>query len=48
LLAWIAKSKLIQGKYPLGIARFGNLAEPKGNYSGFSDNLPAKELFQAM
>jgi hypothetical protein len=39
LLAWIAKSRLKQGKYPLEIARFGNLAEPKGNFSGFSDSL---------
>jgi hypothetical protein len=35
LLAWIAKSKPKQGKYPLEIARFGNLAEPKNNLSGF-------------
>jgi hypothetical protein len=39
LLAWIAKSGLKQGKNPLIIARFGNLAELKGGFSGFSDNL---------
>jgi hypothetical protein len=41
LLAWIAKSRLKQGKYPLEIARFGNLAELIGNFSGFSDSLLA-------
>ncbi len=40
LLAWIAKSKLKQGKNSLEIARFGNLAKPKSNSSGFSDSLP--------
>src|SRR3989304_3257698 len=39
LLAWIAKSRLKQGKNSLEIARFGNLAKPKGNFSGFSDSL---------
>ncbi|RPH60154.1 MAG: hypothetical protein EHM81_06795 [Chloroflexi bacterium] len=39
LLAWIAKSRLKQGKNSLEIARFGNLAKPKDNFSGFSDNL---------
>jgi hypothetical protein len=42
LLAWIAKSRLKQGKYLLGIARFGNLAEPMGNFSGFSGSLPGE------
>jgi hypothetical protein len=37
-LAWIAKSRPKQSKYPLEIARFGNLAEPKSNFSGFSDS----------
>jgi hypothetical protein len=41
LLAWIAKSRLIQGKSSLEIARFGNLAKPKSNFSGFSDCLLA-------
>jgi len=41
LLAWIAKSRLKQGKNSLEIARFGNLAKPKGNFSGFSDSLLA-------
>jgi hypothetical protein len=31
LLAWIVKSRLKQGKYPLEIAGFGNLAEPEGD-----------------
>jgi len=39
LLAWIAKSRLKQGKKSLEIARIGNLAKPKGNFSGFSDSL---------
>src|SRR3972149_2598554 len=39
LLAWIAKSRLKQGKNSPEIARFGNLAKPKGNFSGFSDSL---------
>jgi hypothetical protein len=30
---------LKQGKNPLIIARFGNLAELKGGFSGFADNL---------
>ncbi len=41
LLAWIAKSRLKQGKNSLEIARFGNLAKPKDNFSEFSDNLLA-------
>jgi hypothetical protein len=37
LLPWIAKSRLKQsrlkqGKYPLEITGFGNLAEPEGNF----------------
>jgi transposase-like protein len=39
LLAWIAKSRLKQGKKSLEIARFGNLVKPKGDFSGFSDSL---------
>jgi hypothetical protein len=39
LLAWIAKSRLKQGKKSLEIARFSILAEPKGDFSGFSDSL---------
>jgi len=39
LLAWIAKSRLKQGKNSLEIARFGNLAKRKGDFSGFSDRL---------
>jgi len=38
-LVWIAKSGQKRGKNPLVIARFGNLAELKGGFSGFSDNL---------
>ncbi len=41
LLAWIAKSRLKQGKTSLEIARLPNLAKPKDNFSGFSDNLLA-------
>jgi len=44
LLAWIAKSRLKQGKNSLEIARFGNLAKPKGNFSGFSDSLLVKRV----
>jgi hypothetical protein len=39
-LAWIAKSRQKQCKHPLEIARFGNLAEPKGNFPGFSGRRP--------
>jgi hypothetical protein len=41
LLAWIAKSGLKEGKNSLKFARFGNLANPKGNFSGFSGSLLA-------
>jgi len=43
LLTWIAKSNLKQGKNSLEIVRFGNLAKPKGDFSGFFDSLPGKE-----
>jgi len=39
LLAWIAKSRLKQGKNSLEIARFGNLTKLKDYFSGLSDSL---------
>jgi hypothetical protein len=39
-------SRQKQGKNPLVIAGFGNLAEPKGNFSGFSDCLPGSPLWE--
>jgi len=39
LLARIAKSRLKQGENSLETARFGNLAKPKGYFSGLSDSL---------
>ena len=48
MLAWIAKSRLKQGKKPLIVARFGNLAERNGGFSGFSDNLLAKKNYPQM
>ncbi|MDO9130850.1 MAG: hypothetical protein Q7U34_13395 [Anaerolineales bacterium] len=38
-MAWIAKSRLKQAQNILEIARFGNLADQKGEFLGFSDSL---------